>query len=318
MSGSNRYVLAALAGLGALFSAAGFGAYYGSLYSADHKQYGSVASEQRGQDDYQGPSQSLRNISGLPGPFERLIANPPPTSGQDHEKRDLAAQEAMAVWAFWMFTAAVATFGVTSFGTILIWKQVRLTREAVEDTGRATLAMERQNELTAIAQRAWVKLDAFVASISVEQSGFTISICASAENIGGSVAYNMTVNATLIIGPDNIEHEMNVVRKRAEKETQRPLVPGDKTHHWTEGSYHSGKVTTTKLAEEEIVEIMIFVAARYTVPGEPERRIAEQAFRVVQDTGPSPFGIQGLRWPIHQMTTVDLVRVWPAGHLRMT
>ncbi|WP_439568673.1 hypothetical protein [Sphingopyxis sp.] len=70
--------------------------------------------------------------------------------------RDLTAQEDMAFWAMWMFVAAVATFVITSLGTLLIWRQVTQTRQAVEDTGKATAAMLRQNELTEETQRPWI------------------------------------------------------------------------------------------------------------------------------------------------------------------
>ena len=147
MSGGNWRVGAALAGLAALLCAAGFGAYFGSLYSPDHKQYGAVAGYQRSQNDYQSPSQSLSDLSAIPGAIERIIANPAPTTGQDHEKRDLAAQEAMAVWAFWMMVAAFASVIVTTIGTIFLYNQIILTREAVKDTGDATKAMLEANSI---------------------------------------------------------------------------------------------------------------------------------------------------------------------------
>ena len=141
-----RFLVAAACGL-ALAGTLGTGAFFGSLYSPGHKQYQAIAGEQRGQGDYTGPSQSLPDISGLPGPVERAIANPRPPGGQDHEKRDLAAQEASALWAFWMVCGTFASVLITAVGTIFLYKQIVLTREAVEDTGKATLAMERQNEL---------------------------------------------------------------------------------------------------------------------------------------------------------------------------
>lgn len=61
--------------------------------------------------------------------------------------RDLKAQEGMAYWAVWMFAAAVLTLVVTALGTFLIWRQVILTRKAVEDTSQATEAMRKANEI---------------------------------------------------------------------------------------------------------------------------------------------------------------------------
>lgn len=95
-------------------------------------------------------------------PVEQLAANSEPTVTSQQAQteqpdpyalRDLAAQEDMAFWAMWMLFAALATFAVTSFGTLLIWTQVRLTREAVEDTGKATEAMLEANRIAANQHR---------------------------------------------------------------------------------------------------------------------------------------------------------------------
>lgn len=70
-----------------------------------------------------------------------------------YKLRDLIAQEDMAYWAMWMVLAALLTFLVTSIGTFLIWRQVKLTRQAVEDTGEATVAMQEANEIASDTAR---------------------------------------------------------------------------------------------------------------------------------------------------------------------
>ena len=137
----------------------GTGAYNGSLYAPPHKQYSIVGETVNRVIDYRGPTESLPDIAGVPSVVERLVANPTPISGQDHEKRDLAAQESMAVWAFWMTVTAILTFAVTTFGTLMIWQQVKLTKTAVKDTTKATDAMDRQTRLMANAQRPWLDFD---------------------------------------------------------------------------------------------------------------------------------------------------------------
>lgn len=161
MSKRNWGVLAAFAGLAALVCVAGFGAYFGALYGPDHKHYDAVGSNATSENTYEGVSESLPDLAGIPGPVERAIANPQPYSGQDHEKRDLAAQEGMAVWAFYMALFAGLTAIVTMVGTYFIAVQVKLTREAVVDTGEATEAMVRQNELTVAAQRPWLGVNSW-------------------------------------------------------------------------------------------------------------------------------------------------------------
>lgn len=81
---------------------------------------------------------------------------------QQRSEADLRAQREMADWAFWMLIVSTASLGVTSIGTIFLAWQIMLTREAVEDTGKATKAMERQNDIaedSAIRQlRAYVSI----------------------------------------------------------------------------------------------------------------------------------------------------------------
>ncbi len=78
---------------------------------------------------------------------ESHTTNPDAGYAEEKEQRDLIAQEFMALWAFWMAVFAGITTLVTFFGTILIWRQIILTRKAVEDTGEATKAMREANEI---------------------------------------------------------------------------------------------------------------------------------------------------------------------------
>lgn len=160
-----RFLIAAAFGL-SLLCAAGFGAYYGALYSPANKQYQAIDTGQPTGKTYQGVTESLPDIALIPEPVERAIANPPPNSGEDHEKRDLAAQESMAAWAFYMTLFAGVSSLVTLIGTILIWQQVSLTRQAVEDTGNATDAMIESNSIAKETQRPWVVVS------GVEYTGF--------------------------------------------------------------------------------------------------------------------------------------------------
>lgn len=193
MPRGNWSFVAALAGLAALLCAAGFGAYWGSLYGPDNKQYQTVGDGKGRSRSYEGITRSLPDAAGIPEPVERAIANPSPESGQDHEKRDLAAQEAMSVWGFWMMVAALGTFVITTFGTILIWRQVALTRRAVEDTGQATAAMVRQNELAEQAQRPWLEIDAVASNPKYSGDYFSFDLKIEIRNIGKTPATDVGI-----------------------------------------------------------------------------------------------------------------------------
>jgi len=195
MSRGYRHILVAFAGLAALFTALGLGTYVGSLYAPDHKNYAGKPNNGRPGNDYQGPSQSLPDIAGVPRVVERGIANPRPDTGQDHEKRDLAAQEASALWAFWMVTISACSTVVTIIGTIMLYQQIVLTRKAVKDTGNATEAMLEANAIAMNAQRPWLKVTATATGnvwtdrpsdnpLEHQDSAFEIIVLLKIENLG--------------------------------------------------------------------------------------------------------------------------------------
>lgn len=177
----------------ALFTALGVGAYFGSLYGPDRKQYEAIAGDKAGQNDYQGPSQSLPDISGLPGPVERSIANPRPQGGQDHEKRDLAAQEASALWAFWMVVASFLSILITTIGTILLYQQIKLTREAVQDTGDATKAMRDANVIAREIGQGQVRAYVHIDHATVKFYGNLLAVEMTFKNTGQSPAQKIEV-----------------------------------------------------------------------------------------------------------------------------
>jgi hypothetical protein len=202
-----RFLIVASGLVSILFSLF-LGAYFGSLYSPDHKQYQAVSSNQAGQKNYQGPSQSLPNISGLPSLVERAIANPHSTTGEDHEKRDLAAQEASALWAFYMVVASFASVLITAVGTAFLYKQIVLTREAVEDTGKATNAMLRANEIAQAGQRPWIQFEEMRVELiglgSVDEPTIWIKIELTVCNSGVMPALNVSHWETTYSMGDNM------------------------------------------------------------------------------------------------------------------
>jgi hypothetical protein len=78
---------------------------------------------------------------------QRPIMERPCNEGRDNRESDLCAQwkaaDAASKAAWW---AAIATF-VTAIGTFGLFWQIKLTREAVQDTGEATKAMRDANEI---------------------------------------------------------------------------------------------------------------------------------------------------------------------------
>ena len=85
---------------------------------------------------------------------------------RSESRQDLYAQQDMARWAFWMLAVTIATLGVTATGVWLVKRTLEATLEAVEDTGKATKAMEAQNAIakdTAERQlRAYISVESLV------------------------------------------------------------------------------------------------------------------------------------------------------------
>lgn len=118
-----------------------------ALWDVNSLRRSAIYCERTPTGSYCGPEQFVTERSGIPITVERAISNPEPKSGKDFEKRDLAAQEASAAFAFWMIIVAAFSAVITLVGTILLYQQIRLTREAVQDTARATDAMHESNRI---------------------------------------------------------------------------------------------------------------------------------------------------------------------------
>lgn len=98
--------------------------------------------------------------AGIPDFIESSVGNPPATDA-DRDNRMLAAQEAMAGFASWMFLVSVATVAATIVGTVFLLRQIRLTGIALEEARRATEEARRSNDIAINTSRG--QLRAYVA-----------------------------------------------------------------------------------------------------------------------------------------------------------
>lgn len=153
---------------------------------------------------------------------------------------DLSTQRQMSDWAFWGLVVAIVigciTTVVTSLGTYLIFKQVKFSREAVEETGRATQAMLEANDIAKSAQRPWLKVTATArANISPPMKGngffqdfpgaIGLIINVTIENIGHTVCrYEAGIYPVI----DSIYSEMS---NNICNSFNRTLMPGDSFTH---------------------------------------------------------------------------------------
>jgi hypothetical protein len=136
-----------------------------------------------------------------PSAMSKLEPAPSSSTGAQYDPvqlRDLHAQEAMVFWAMWMFVAALATILVTGIGTYLIWRQIKLTRTAVDDTRRATEAMERQTDLIERAQRPWVAVTVVPNFAGCGKGIMMVEAVARFRNVGQTAAVAVSTSIDLI------------------------------------------------------------------------------------------------------------------------
>ena len=274
-----------------LLCAAGFGAYLGSLYGPNDKQFQANGTKQIPGQGYKGVTGSLSDIALIPGGVERALANPPPKTGQDHEKRDLAAQESMAVWAFYMTLLAGVTALVTFIGTVLIWRQVSLTREAVEDTSRATRAMRRGNKIASNAQRPWISIDAQLLTFDVDSRRNIKCECnVIFKNTGQMVAENFYAKVHITPMRHPFMPKMVDVFNKFEsdiEERDAVVIPGEtyefavQTHRVTD--YLPWRI---KAGLREDCYLMVLAMSRYRLPGEKTWRVAMKGFSIGENNSP--------------------------------
>lgn len=288
MSDSNWGIrVAALSAVAALsIVSLGLGAFIGASHTPNYGYHSAETSHRRAKDSDQYPTQIDRDRAGLPDFAERIASGPDPSEGSEREKRDLAAQESMSVWAFWMLIVAGASAIITAFGTgFLLW-QIMLTREAVKDTGDATKAMVRQNELTEANQRAWLVVeDVRLTSTRIIDFGDGPSIIITADyqvrNVGHSPALCVEHSASLqpsYWGKDCPKDMMRKLRQRSRAGGANTLPPRSTAHQ---------KVNSSMLVEmpdngvTHTLRVQIDIVVAYRLPKEGRVRTTYSTFNVM-------------------------------------
>lgn len=157
MSGSKRGEHSALGLIGTVAVAVvGIASYWAMFYSAG---YGSGYNDQKAKIEAKHyasdtTNQIERDCSAKTGEVARKCITDivkAEREGQRNE-RDLAAQLKAADWAMWAAIIAGAQLLATIIGLYFVKRTLDATLEAVEDTGKATKAMEEANRIARFAQ----------------------------------------------------------------------------------------------------------------------------------------------------------------------
>ena len=142
MSDRKWGIISALAGLAALVTSAGFGAFYGSVYAPTNEPYHSITANGGQTYPSDSPRNGLADVAGINSVVQSAIAKPQPRNTYEREQRDLAAQESMAVFAYWMFVAVVfqSLFALGALFALL--KDLRQNRDSAQQQLRAYVAFK--------------------------------------------------------------------------------------------------------------------------------------------------------------------------------
>lgn len=160
------------------------------------------------------PQQADTDRAGVPRLIEKIISNPEPRGANEHDKRDLAAQEATAAWAFWIVFFAFFQTAVGAFGLFAILKTLRHTERSLTLADQTLL--ENRHGL-----RAWVNYGG-PAFLPVKGPDAKVYACIQAkwQNFGQTPAINMEVFGALQNDLPDEEIE------RLKREASKPLVLG--------------------------------------------------------------------------------------------
>ena len=281
MSRGNWRILVALAGLATVAVALGTGAYFGALNAPHYGYQGGRAAYRSPQPEKSNPSQVDRDRAGLPYFAERIASAPDPQDADEREKRDLAAQEASALWAFWLLLVSVAGVVATVIGTgFLLW-QIMLTREAVTDTGKATNAMERQNSLASAAQRAWLVIEPKIIEAGIEGNRLTLNWKCGFTNKGETIAKNVKYAAnSKLIGEgafDAIPDEYSIIEKKFSARAFN-IIPGENV--WYGGGLMQSIKHIKWTGTKPFIHILFIAVAHYQVEGDDDWHTTARTFAV--------------------------------------
>lgn len=235
-----------------------------------------------------------------------------------NDEQNLKAQQRAAMSALVTAVAAIFGIAVSIVGIYFVKRTLEATLAAVTETGNATREMERQGALAAIAQRPWVVLKPRISKVEVDGNRLTMLVCVQAENIGKSVAQNVSMWMKVVQGEHRLEAAVRDINRRLElmSGATSPLVPGDVRDHWNQGNWAIIRMTAAPHTGR--AEFYIFAAVTYDVPGDPVRRITQRAFAICEGDPLDPFEERGLKCPPTPSLQVGNLGIHPAGRSQST
>ncbi|MXO58129.1 hypothetical protein GRI89_01025 [Altererythrobacter salegens] len=153
-------------------------------------------------------------------------------------QQDLNAQRDMSLWAFAMFVISAITAGLTLWALWYVRGTLIATREALVDTGDATKAMLRQNEITEQSQRPWIGIDVKPRLLKLVDKAIRVELDVYCKNFGQLPAtdFQLYFKLTWSDGTQpNIHHGIWDEFRPRENPTRSLVLPYDSLHmpYWS-------------------------------------------------------------------------------------
>lgn len=218
----------------------------------------------------------------LPCLVEKGIANPQAPQATQREQRDLVAQEAAALWGFWIAAIALLQLVATVIGLFFIKRTLDATWKAVEDTGQATRAMLEANEITKEAQRPWIVIEPRLEDFYLDGRLFGFSMFIKFRNIGNTVATGWWRGMNVIFtGEDFLTEASKIVQELSKPTPSTPaiLMPQDEDEAHLKNNYAIDQMPW--FGDPPRIYMVVIASARYRLPGsERSEKFTDQKFTI--------------------------------------
>ncbi|MBP6363610.1 MAG: hypothetical protein KA233_07550 [Novosphingobium sp.] len=247
-----------------------------------------------------------------------------------HDEQDLSAQQRAASSALVTAILSFLALALSGVGVWFVKRTLDATLEAVEDTGKATQAMERQNELAQHAQRPWLKIEVRITKAENTGTGIVLRYEAKVTNIGKMVAERCAVRGGFVSNDHETSGLKKIQKYRADAEAVSgnteegprmpyPIIPGETKTIAGETQVNGDLPFYQVNVNERRTPYIVFICARYFVPGETEMRVIDRAFSVdyTKDID-DPFTPYGIPIPLPDDLSKENVLLRPGGHNRTT
>lgn len=277
----NRGILAAFAGLAALFLAFGMGAYVTGLNNPEQERY----------EPYRyAPDKPLEidpAAAGEPN-AQALQDRTPCEQPKGRDESDLCAQwkAASAGERNTLWTARGFWIGVVG-SALLLW-QIALTRQAVEDTSEATEAMREANHIAANTQRPWISISANLVSLElIGRRVISFGYVVQFKNTGAMVAEAFFPEIEFVpMDAEFLEHmkESFETFEKNERIQDTAVIPGDAYEY----AGQSSRVVEylpweTREGLRKDCYLILLAMCRYRIPGDPKWHFSMQGFSIGQN-----------------------------------